>query len=81
MLHGGMNITISDVPEEVHDVLAARAQRSGRSLEDYLRQSLVEMATSVDQDEPWDRIEERVKRTGVTLTADEILESIHDGRR
>ena len=35
-------ITIRDVPDEVRDELAARAARSGQSLQEYLRAVLVE---------------------------------------
>lgn len=76
-----MNITIPDVPEEVRDVPAARAQRSGRSLPDLLRQALIDLADDIDQVELWEGIEERVKSAGTTSTADEILDAIHDGGR
>lgn len=76
-----MNITVRDVPEETRDVLAARAKRSGRSMQEYLRRALIDLATAVDQDELWDRVEERVRREGVSWGTDEILEAIHDGRR
>lgn len=76
-----MNITIRDVPEVTRDVLAARAKRSGRSMQEYLRRALIDLATAVDQDELWDRVEERAAREGVVLDPDEVLSWIHDGRR
>lgn len=37
-------ITIRNVPDDVRDELAARAARSGRSLQEYLAAQLAEMA-------------------------------------
>ena len=37
-------ITIRDVPDEVRDVLAARAARSGRSMQEYLKGQLIDLA-------------------------------------
>jgi len=39
------DITVHDVPASVRQELAARAARAGRSLEDYVRSQLVEMAS------------------------------------
>src|SRR5438477_91732 len=44
-------ITIRDVPDETKDELAARAARSGRSLQEYLRMRLIELATKPDAGE------------------------------
>jgi len=38
------SITIRDVPDETRDELAARAALTGRSLQEYLRTRLVELA-------------------------------------
>jgi len=40
-----VSMTIRDVPTEVRDELAARAARSGRSLQEYVRATLVEIAS------------------------------------
>ncbi|MBU4213995.1 MAG: hypothetical protein KJ792_04990 [Actinobacteria bacterium] len=37
-------VTIRDVPDDVRDELAARAARSGRSLQEYLKGQLVDLA-------------------------------------
>lgn len=39
-----INVTIRGVPEDVRDELAARAARSGRSLQEYLKGQLVDLA-------------------------------------
>jgi len=43
---GGMpvTITIRQVPDEVRDTLAARAARSGQSLQEFLSQELADLA-------------------------------------
>ena len=37
------SITVRDVPEEVRDELAARAARSGKSLQEYLKGTLIDL--------------------------------------
>ena len=39
-----VNVTVRDVPRDVRDELAARAARSGRSLQEYLRGQLIDLA-------------------------------------
>jgi len=43
----GMSVTITvrDVPDDVRDELAARAARSGRSLQEYLRAQLIDLSS------------------------------------
>lgn len=67
------SITIRDVPDEVRDELAARAARSGRSLQEYLRSELLELARRPDARELMARIHERKQRTGGELPAERIL--------
>jgi len=43
-----ISITIRDVPEETRDELASRAALTGRSLQEYLRAQLVELARKPD---------------------------------
>lgn len=66
-------ITIRGVPDEVRDELAARAARSGQSLQEYLRGLLVATA---DRPAPRDviaRARARVNATKVRLDAATIL--------
>ncbi len=74
-------ITIRDVPDEVRDELAARAARSGRSLQEYLRLHLIEVAERPTMEEVVRRITERVGRTGTQVTARQILDDLHADRR
>ena len=67
------SITIRDVPDDVHDELAARARLSGRSLQEYLRSELEELARRPDPDVLIERARARISRTGSRLSAKQIL--------
>lgn len=66
-------ITIRDVPDETRDELAARAARGGRSLQEYLRLQLIELARRPDPDALLARVRERKRRTGSRLSVSSIL--------
>jgi plasmid stability protein len=67
------SITVRDVPEETRDELAARAARSGRSLQEYLRTQLIELARRPDPAVLVARIRDRKARTGSRVAPDRIL--------
>lgn len=75
------SITIRDVPDDVRDELAARAARTGRSLQEYLRAELIEAARKPDLDTVVQRARERVGRAGTTLARDAILADLGEDRR
>jgi plasmid stability protein len=66
-------ITIRDVPEETGDELASRAAATGRSLQEYLRAQLIELARRPDPDVWIARVRERKGRTGSSLPPEAIL--------
>jgi plasmid stability protein len=68
-----VSITIRNIPENARDELAARAAASGRSLQEYLRAQLIELASRPDVKTVLARIEERKRRTGTNLPAAKIL--------
>jgi len=70
-----VSITIRDVPQETRNELAARAARSGRSLQEYLRGQLVELADRPDREAWLARVRERVEREGVRLSVEEVLDA------
>jgi len=76
-----VSITIRDVPQETRNELAARAARSGRSLQEYLRGQLVEMAERPDRAEVVARMRERAKRGGARFTAKQILDAKNADKR
>jgi len=74
-------ITVRDVPDEVRDELAARAARSGRSLQEYLRSMLVEAAGRSPVEDVIARARRRVEATGSRIDAAAILASRDAARR
>ncbi len=66
-------ITIRDVPSDTRDELAARAARSGRSLQEYVLAELVELAARPDPVDVIARARERVRRTGTGVAVEAIL--------
>lgn len=67
------SITIRDVPEETRDELAARAALTGRSLQEYLRAQLIELAARPDPAALLAGIRERKASTATRLSRDRIL--------
>ena len=67
------SITIRDVPDDVRDELAARAARGGRSLQEYVRMQLVELARRPDVETLMAKVRERKQRTGSRLSTASIL--------
>jgi antitoxin FitA len=80
MLLMGVSITIRDVPQEARDELAARAARSGRSLQEYLRSELIAMTGKPDMKTWLEEVRAFKRETGVSVTSEQILESIRAGR-
>lgn len=75
------SITIRDVPDETRDELAARAAMTGRSLQEYLRARLVELARQPDAEALMQRIRARKAATRSALPADQILADRDEDRR
>jgi plasmid stability protein len=67
------SITVRDVPEDARDELAARAARSGRSLQEYLRAQLIELARRPDPSVLVAQIRDRKARTGSVVAPERIL--------
>lgn len=74
-------VTIRNVPDEVRDELAARAARSGRSLQEYLAAALTELASRPSVDHVLARARERVSRTGSRVDVQDILAARDADRR
>jgi antitoxin FitA len=75
------SITIRDVPDETRDELAARAALTGRSLQEYLRSRLVELARQPEAETLMERIRARKAATGATLPPERILSHLNEDRR
>lgn len=75
------SITIRDVPDDTTAELAARAARTGRSMQEYIRAKLVELASTPDPDAWVARVRERKKATGGNVSALQILDHRDADRR
>jgi plasmid stability protein len=74
-------LTVRNVPDDVRDELAARAARSGRSLQEYLLRQLIEMASQPTVDEVIARARARVAATGTRVGAADIIAARDADRR
>ena len=74
-------ITVREVPDAVRDELAARAARSGRSLQEYLRAMLVDTAARPPASDVIARARARVAATGSRVDAASILAARDADRR
>lgn len=74
-------ITARNIPDETRDELAARAARSGLSLQEYLRRMLVQSARRATVDDLIARARARVDATGVRIEAGSILAARDADRR
>jgi plasmid stability protein len=68
-----VSMTVRGVPDEVRDVLAARAARAGQSLQEYVRGQLTALAARPEPDELWDRVRHRLLATGTHVPAAAIV--------
>lgn len=76
------SLTVRDVPDEVVDELAARAARSGRSLQEYLRSRLTRLAETTEAEDWVARVRARKAATGgAGVSAETILRHRDEGRR
>ena len=76
-----VSITVRDVPDETRDELAARAARSGRSLQEYLRTTLIDFASRPDVEVLLGQVRLHKSATGSELSAVEILALKYEDRR
>ncbi len=72
------NILIRDVPADVHSKLQERAEREGRSLQQYLILELKHLAERPTMDEVLDRIETR--KDGAEIGFDQAVAYIAEAR-
>ena len=67
------SVTIRDLPDGVRDELASRAARSGRSLQQYLRQHLTDVASRPDMEMLLDEIRRRKQASPTVLNVEDLL--------
>ena len=73
-------ISVANVPDDVKDALAARARRSGRSLQDYLRDVLIDLASRPDPAGLMSEVRARTATLGTSLPAADIVEILDEAR-
>ncbi|MDN5747317.1 MAG: hypothetical protein L0H64_02110 [Pseudonocardia sp.] len=73
-------ITIRNVPDRVRDELAARAARSGRSLQEYLLGELVRAAEKPSMDDWLAQARADAAVSGSTVTTADILSDLDQMR-
>jgi plasmid stability protein len=76
-----VSITIRNVPEETRNELAARAALTGRSLQEYLRACLIELAEKPDAEAWVARVRQHQAQFGESISLEEILTDLDADRR
>jgi hypothetical protein len=76
-----VSITIREVPDSVRDELASRAARSGRSLQEFLRGEMIDLASKPDVASLLERVKARKNATGSSLSPEKILSYRDSDRR
>ena len=71
------SILVRGVPDDVHDVLARRAESQGQSLQQYLVRELVRLAEQPTLDEVLDRID---RRRGGRMSLSAAVDAVRRGR-
>ncbi|CAN5840133.1 hypothetical protein BH23ACT12_BH23ACT12_09140 [soil metagenome] len=75
------SVTVRDLPDDAHEALASRAALTGRSLQEYLRAQLIELARRPDAEVLLAQVRQRKARTGSQLHAHAILQHLDADRR
>lgn len=76
-----VSITVRDVPDRTRDELASRAALSGRSLQEYLRAKLIELASQPDAEALIARVRAHKAASASSLRRDRILAYRDEDRR
>lgn len=74
-------ITIRHVPEVVRNELAARAARSGRSLQEFMLGEITQLAQRPSMDDLLAEIRARKRSTGTRVDAETIVDAVTADRR
>lgn len=74
------SMTIRDVPDSTHAELSARAARSGRSLQEYVRIALIDLADRPTAEDWKARLREHRRHLASGPTADQIVDDIRADR-
>lgn len=72
-----VSVLVRDLPDDVHRELTARAERSGQSLQQFLRSELERLARRESLDDALARIE---KRRGGRIPLDDVVAAVRQDR-
>lgn len=75
-----VQITIENVPEDVHDALAVRAARQRQSMQAFLRSELERIASRPSVEEWLHGVRKRKEATGTRVRPSSILNARYDER-
>ncbi len=73
-------ITIRNVPQDLRDLIAQRAQRAGQSMQEFLLSQLDALARKKSIDDWLAEVECRLAASEVVLDPDEIVKAVRTGR-
>lgn len=74
-------ITVRNIPDDVRNELAARAARAGQSMQEYLREQLVELASRPTASDLLARIRaDLVRKNAPEIDRDAIVETLRADR-
>lgn len=74
-------IQIRDIPQDDYDVIVRRAKANGQSIQQYMRQFVIDFAFTPTNAELKLAVEANLAKYGTIATTDEIIAAIDEGRR
>ena len=72
---------VRDVPDDAHDVIRRRAREAGQSIQAYMLDAIVRLATEPTNDELFAEVDAFVDRHGVQVNRDSMLNELDAIRR
>ena len=77
----GVQITIRDVPKAVRDELASRAAREGKSMQEFLRHAMENLASKPSPEQWVATVRERKGLSGTQVSGKSIVQARDRDRR
>ena len=75
-------IQIRDIPDEAYETIRRRARAAGQSIQNYMRDQVVELTSRRTKQEAWSMVEAALQTSGTAgATRDQILEDLAAERR
>lgn len=74
-------IQVRDIPEDAYEAIVRKANSSGQSIQQYMRQHVIDFAFTPTNAELRLAVEANLAKYGSLATTDEIIAAIDEGRR